>query len=204
MTKRTPLPLEPWCPNSMPDAVRRYVRPFRVEFDMWEVGSDLPYSGPASALFRRSSGRRTDRSGFHRFAKLKSWHGLWEPRDQDILTAVTADLLATAHALGGRLCFQSSPSGPGGVHAEADDVWVALLDGGVGVEIELREHQTTNRVTARQRSTIRGAAVYRAVTRAMGFDHMRRRLPGEAALPDLDQLDQQLVRMISECRDRRA
>jgi hypothetical protein len=200
----SPLPLEPWSSCEMPEAVRRYVRPYRIEFDTTELDSELPYSGPASAVLRRSTCRSADRSGFHRFANLKEWDALWEPRSHAPLSAITADLLATAHALGGRLCYRNSPGGPGGFHVEGDDVWIALLDGGIGVEVELYEHQTTNRVSARQRTTIRGSATYRAVTRAMGFDHVHRRLPGETALPDLEDLDQQLTRMVVDCRQRRA
>jgi hypothetical protein len=38
----------------------------------------------------------------------------------------------------------------------------------------------------------------------MGFDHVGRRLPGETALPDLEDLDQQLARMVVDCGQRRA
>jgi hypothetical protein len=113
----------------------------------------------------------------------------WEPRRQGILSSLTADLLAAAQALGGRLHVRVSPGSPGGFHAEGGDVWVELLDGGVGVEVEISEHQTTNRVHAAQRTTILGAGAFRALTRTLGFDHVRRRLPGEAYRPDLATVD---------------
>jgi hypothetical protein len=44
-------------------------------------------------------------------------------------------------------------------------------------------------VHAAQRATILGAAAFRALTRTLGFEHVRRRLPGEAVRPDLATVD---------------
>ena len=82
-------------------------------------------------------------------------------------------------------------------------MWIALLDGGVGVEVHLCEHPTTNRVQAAQRTTVHGNAAFRAVTRAMGFDHHARRLPGEALLPDFVSLDRELSERLAVSRTAR-
>jgi hypothetical protein len=185
----TPPPtIAPWSADALPTAIARYLRAFQGEFDVREVASELPYCGPPSAQFRRSQhdGERIAR--FHRFATRRRTV-FWEPRRHAILNPLTADLLAAAQALGGRLHARGSSAGPFGFHAGGCDVWVELLDGGVGVEVEITEHQTTNLVHAAQRTTILGAAAFRALTRTLGFEHVRRRLPGEAVRPDLATVD---------------
>jgi hypothetical protein len=62
-------------------------------------------------------------------------------------------------------------------------VWVALLDGGVGVEVAVWESQHTNKPKARQRTTIRGPRAYRALLELLGFDWINRRLAGEEMTP---------------------
>lgn len=186
------VPMKPWSPKRKPDAVVRYERALTWEVDASYLRSGLPYSGCVRARMRRLT-KVPEGPGFHRFGRLAEWVGLWEPRRHEPVCPFTADLLVVAHALGGRLCFDHSPSGPGGYHAEVNQVWIALLDGGVGVEVRLCEHPTTNRVRAAQRATVRGNAAFRAVTRAMGFDHLARRLPGEAVLPGFDSLDREIA-----------
>jgi hypothetical protein len=103
--------------------------------------------------------------------------------------------------VGGRLCSRGSPAGSGSVNASRKDLWVALLDGGVGIEGLVHEHHTTNHVSASQRTTIRGNAAFRAVTRSLGFDHLPRKLSGELALPDVQALDLDLAQRLagSDC-----
>jgi hypothetical protein len=191
--------MKSWSPKRMPDAVARYERAFSWELDTSFLRSGLPYSGCVRARLRRRAAVPKG-PGFHRFAQLHDWVGLWEPRRHTPVCPLTADLLATAHALGGRLCFRHSPGGPGGYHAEVHEVWIALHDGGVGVEVRLCEHPTTNRVRAAQRATIRGNAAFRAVTRAMGFDHLARRLPGEASPPDFEAIDRDVTERLAAPR----
>jgi hypothetical protein len=87
------------------------------------------------------------------------------------------------------------------VNASRKALWVALLDGGVGIEGLVHEHRTTNHVSASQRTTIRGNAAFRAVTRSLGFDHLPRKLSGELALPDVQALDLDLAQRLagSDC-----
>ena len=62
-------------------------------------------------------------------------------------------------------------------------MWVALLDGGVGVEVVLSEHEYTNRVHAGQRTTIRRPKLSRALLEFLGFKWSNRKPPGEKEHP---------------------
>jgi len=181
-----------WHKSKPPQAVQRYIGAFRCEFDTRDLCCDLPYGGAVSALICR----RTDQAGqqfcFHRFRSLRPWTVYWEPRRQGIINNFTADLLHTASCLGGRLCYKGSPAGPGGIHAEGNDLWIGFEDGGVGVEVSVVEHQNTNRMLASQRTTIRGAHVLRLVTRAMGLDHIPRKLTGEAVAHSAQSVDDEV------------
>jgi hypothetical protein len=199
MTPRLATIVRPWSWNDQPDPVRRYACAFRGEFDVSDLRSCIPYAGPVRACLRRSTAGR-DSSGFHRFIDLRPWLDRWEPRDRSIICSFTADLLHAAYALGGRCCYDGSDGAPGGFRPEIGVVWVALLDGGVGVEVRLDEHQTTNRVMASERTTIRGTAAMRAITRALGFDHLPRRLPGEDGRPDFDAIDRWVAERIAHAR----
>ncbi len=185
-----------WRRTNPPQAVKRYIDTFLWEFDTDELCCELPYRG---ALSDRICGRkdRADPHGpFHRFSALRPWGFYWEPRRQSIINNFTADLLHTAFCLGGRLCYEGSPAGPGWIHAEGNDLWIGFDDGGVGVEVIMTEHHNTNRMSASQRTTIRGAHVLRLVTRAMGFDHIPRRLFGEAVAPAPREVDDEIGRRL--------
>lgn len=192
MTSRQPQIVAPWNTQNPPEAVSCYTNPFELEFSVEDLCSEVPYRGPVSGKFRRSATSELDRSGFHRFTNRHPTV-IWEPRSHQIINPLTADLLAAAEALGGELHRRGSPAGPFGIHASGTDVWIGLCDGGVGVEVNVWESETTNRVFARQRTTIHGAAAFRMLTRALGFDHMPRKLHGENARPDLEAIDRDLI-----------
>lgn len=116
--------------------------------------------------------------------------GCWTMRADRELNDLTADLLAAADALGGKLEKESSSSSPGGIGVDSGTVWVAFLDGGVGVEVVLCEDEYTNRVKALQRTTIRGPRAYRALLELLGFDWINRRLTGETTTPSHRELIQ--------------
>ena len=90
--------MKSWSPKRMPDAVARYERAFSWELDTSFLRSDLPYSGCVRARLRRRA-TVPQGPGFHRFAQLHDWVGLWEPRRHEPVCPFTADLLATAGAL---------------------------------------------------------------------------------------------------------
>ncbi len=60
----------------------------------------------------------------------------------------------------------------------------------------MTEHHNTNRVSASQRTTIRGAQVLRLVTQTMGFDHIPRRPFGEPLVPDPREVDDEIGRQL--------
>lgn len=197
-----PYRIAPWKSSERPEAIRRYIRAFEGEFDSRSLESCVPYRGNVSEVFRRSTKVPTA-GAFHRFNSLHWWPCYWAPKCDPILHSLSADLLWAAVCLGGRLCYEGSPAGPGSANASGNDLWIALLDGGVGVEVLVYEHQMTNRVSASQRTTIRGNAAFRAVTRSLGFDHIPSKLLGEAERPDFQSLDLDLAqRLASTGRER--
>jgi hypothetical protein len=191
-----PYRVAPWKSTEPPAVIRRYIRAFEGEFDSDDLESSVPYRGSVREVFRRST-KVPAAGAFHRFNSLHWWPDYWAPKRDPILHTLTADLLWAAVCLGGRLCYEGSPAGPGGAHASGNDLWVALLDGGVGIEVLVYEHETTNRVSASQRTTIRGNAAFRAVTRSLGFDHLPRKLLGEHARPDFQSLDRDLAECLA-------
>jgi hypothetical protein len=169
-----------WTQNEPSPSVGLYLRSFRGEFDTDSIESEYPYQGLASKAFRRVT-TIPRREGYGRFEG--QGNGCWGIRMDSILNPLTADLLAAADALGGQTAFESSSALPGGIGADAGDVWVPLLDGGIGVEVVVWESESTNRVLARQRTTIRGPHAYRALAELLGFSWLNRRLPEEVAAP---------------------
>ena len=168
-TIRPKLPL--WIPDAYTPSVQAYVDAFRGElwFDPSET-SGYPYNGPAKEYFKRivkvnafEAAERFEGKGV----------GCWGARKNPALSVFTADLLATADALGGRLDDTQ----------KYGSVWTALLDGGVGVFVYLYQHETTNHIRARQVTTVRGPRAYRALLELLGFDWIPRRLFGEASAP---------------------
>ena len=185
MTAITHRPESLWNQKALTPSVSKYIRAYRGEFDADSIESEFLYRGPASAAFRRLT--KIDPSeGFDRFEGRGS--GLWTLRNDRILNPLTADLLAAADTLGGELETKSSSAFPGGIGADSRNVWVTLLDGGVGVEVVLWELQTTNRVKARQRTTIRGPKAYRVLLELLGFDRISRKLHGESVIPPHDEI----------------
>jgi len=176
MSTATHRPRSLWTAESRTPSVSKYFRAYRGEFSTDGIESDFPYQGPASGAFRRLT-QINPKEGFDRFADKGI--GCWGLRRDSTLNPLTADLLAAADVLGGELESKFSSAGPGGIGADASEVWVGLLDGGVGVEVVLSEHEYTNRVHARQRTTIRGPRAYRALLELLGFRWTNRKLPGE-------------------------
>ena len=167
-----------WSRSSPPDCVVQYQNCFDGEFDVSALASDFPYAGSSSVRFRAAS-KESDRSGFDGFQGRGI--GCWRLVREGIINNLTADLLAAAFCLNGKTYSEKSPSGM--FHASGNDLWVELLDGGIGVEVLIGEDERTNRVYARQRTTIRGAKCFRALLMYLGFDWVGRKLPGEILAP---------------------
>ena len=165
-----------WNQKSLTPSVSKYFAAYRGEFDTDWIESNYPYQGPPSDAFRRLT-KINSYEGFGRFEGKGI--GCWGLRGDRTLNPLTADLLAAADALGGKLESESSSEYPRGMGADSAKMWVALLDGGVGVEVVLWEHEYTNRVHARQRTTIRGPRAYRSLLEFLGFKWTNRKLPGE-------------------------
>ena len=176
MSTATCRPKSLWSQKSLTPSVSNYFAAYLGEFDTDWIESDYPHQGPPSDAFRRLT-RINSHDGYDRF-KGKGI-GCWGLRRDRTLNPLTADLLAAADALGGKLESESSSALPGGIGADSANVWVALLDGGVGVEVVLSEHETTNRVLARQCTSIRGPRAYRSLLECLGFKWTNRKLPDE-------------------------
>jgi hypothetical protein len=170
-----------WDPENPPRSVAKYLSAFMGEFDqVTEVESDCPYDGKASSVFRQI--RTSERNKWYtRFDGLGE--GCWAPKCDGILNNLTADLLAAAEFLGGEMQTTGSSALPGGIGADGRFIWIKLLDGGVGVDVLVSEHDYTNRVSGFQRTTIRGPKAYRVLCEFLGFDSSSRTLPGELSVP---------------------
>ena len=174
--KRTPL----WTHDALPTGVCNYLDAYCGEFSTDHIRSGYPYSGPAKNHFRRISRSETDRC-FERFDGHGA--GCWTLRRNDPQNDLTADLLAAAEILGGEPQSKHSSAGFGGGGVDSGNIWIDLLDGGVGVQVILTEHATSNRVAISQSTTIRGAAAYRALLQLLGFDWLQRKLKEESVRP---------------------
>lgn len=169
-----------WQPKSPSPGISEYIESFGGEFYDKGFESHYPYNGKASAVFRRMV-KIEEFEASERFEGKGT--GCWALREDSILNDMTADLIAAAEILGGILSAHGGSSFPGGIGAESSTIWVDVLDGGVGVKVVMWEHECTNQVDARQRTTIRGPKAYRALLELLGFDWINRRLPGEAVTP---------------------
>ncbi len=157
---------ELWSGGNPPSIVDAYIRCFGGECDASFIESGFPYSGRPSVFFKRIN-TVNDRDGFEYFAKLGD--GLWGLRRNDTMNGLTADLLVIAEKLASNVKRQTyNPAYPG-VHIEGGTMVIPFLDGGVGVDVQIHEHQSTNRVSCRQRTSIRGVEAYRALVQALGF-----------------------------------
>lgn len=169
MSAQLPEPL--WTRENLPSSVSKYCDAFMGEFPQVEwIQSDYPYGGSSSTSFKRVRLVETNK-WYARFEGLG--HGCWCPRRDGILSNLTADLLAAAEFLGGQMLTHGSSGLPGGIGADSRIVWLGLLDGGVGVEVLVSEHEVTNRVSAYQRTSIRGAKAYCALVESLGFEPPR-------------------------------
>jgi len=175
-------PIALWSRDNIPSSVNEYLYSFRGEFSDEAVESDYPYNGVSTSFFRKLL-KIQPYDRFDRFQGIVSGIGCWTLRTNHILNNLTADLLAAAELLGGTFKTHSSSASPGGIGADSSDIWVSLLDGGIGVQVLVWEHETTNRVSTSQATTIRGSKAYRALLELLGFKWISRKLPGESVTP---------------------
>lgn len=82
----------------------------------------------------------------------------------------TALVLAVGSALGGKPSTTRTSGMPGGIGADSGEIWLPFLDGGVGVRLDLCQHEVTNQIEGFQTTTIRGPAALAAVFEALRFE----------------------------------
>jgi len=185
-----------WFHESLTPSVDKYIDAHRGEFDTEWIESGYPYDGPAASCFRRLT-KINPYEGYDRFEGQGI--GCWTLKRDKILNGLTADLLAAGDFLKGRMKSDSVSGAPGGIGADSSKVWVSFLDGGVGIEVLLCEHERTNRVQGTQRTTIRGPKAYRALLELLGFDWINRKLEGEAVKPS----HEEIKRLVDERLEKR-
>ena len=180
-----------WTQNSLTPSVRKYIDAFGGEFSAEFMESEFPYRGRSSDAFRRIT--KVDPSEHDERFEGRG-HGCWALKRDHILNPLTADLLAAADVMGGKAETDSASTFRS--HVEWGKVWVSFLDGGVGVEVVLSEHETTNRVHASQHTTIRGPRAYRTLLEFLGFDWIKRRLQWENATPSHEEIREQVGQLL--------
>lgn len=183
-----------WTQESPTPSVDRYISLHRGEFDIEDIQSDYPYGGKASGYFRRINAE-SEWSPFDMFKG--QGEGCWVLRRDAILNNLSADLLAAADLLNGKSASSGISGMPGGIGIESGKVWVSLLDGAVGVELHISEHEYTNRVSGRQRTTIRGPLAYRVLLEFLGFDYSPRKLYCESKAPSRKEIREAIQRLKS-------
>jgi hypothetical protein len=184
-----------WTHDDPTKSVEKYLDAHRGEFDTEYIESAYPYNGSASKYFRRVV-TINPREGYERFEGRGI--GCWTLKSDRILNDLTADLLAAADLLGGKNASKSGSSLPGGIGIDSDEIWVSLLDGGVGVDVHLLEHETTNRISGYQRTTIRGPRAFRVLLELLGFDWSNRKLFGETTAPSHAEIVAEVDQLLSE------
>ncbi len=181
------MPLRPkflWRDKSIPKSVDSYKDAFAGEINFY-VDSQYPYQGPPSRRFKQIKPKPVDNTS----ASSEQPMGKWALNSDRAPNSLTADLLAAAEALGGK----PDMGGLSGV-CSADSNWlqIQLLDGGVFVHVTLSEHPTTNRVSADQRTRVRGSKCYRTLLELLGFDQPPIKLPGELVVPKIEEIVDQV------------
>ena len=186
-----------WTQKSPTPSVDQYIDLHFGEFPTDFIESSYPYSGEATDSFRRCSAK-DGRKGFDMFPGLGE--GCWVPRRDAILNGLTADLLAAADLLQGSASASRASAMPCGIGMDSGRVWVTLLDGGVGVELHVSEHEYTNRLSGHQRTTIRGAMAYRVLLEFLGFDCPPRKLYCEPAPTSQSEVNATIDKLLAPAR----
>ena len=176
-----PRPNALWTQKAPTRGVERYLSAHRGEFRLRGMKSRFPYTGDAMKTFRELS-EVNPYEGYHRFAS-GAGEGCWMLIKDKIRNSLTADLLAAAEALSGQVATKATYGPAGGYGVDTGEVWVGLLDGGVGVEVHVGQDDETGRPEGWQRTTIRGPKTYRCLLELLGFNFISEKLTGEAVTP---------------------
>ncbi len=171
-----------WAKESSTQSVKQYIDGTSAEFPYFSFKSLFPYQGLPSSEFCFI---RDVKKQFPHFRFSFKHVGGWKLRRDSFQNNVTADILAAADLLGGKL---KSDSGAYMSGLEQDDIFVPLLDGGVTVYVRIVEHGVTNNLRGYQGTFIWGTLAYRALTTFLGFDWSQRRLAGEEQIPQPKQV----------------
>jgi hypothetical protein len=157
--------------------------------------SRFPYSGDAVRSFRELR-EINPYEGYHRFAKGAA-EGCWTLIKDKIRNNLTADLLAAAEVLFGQVATNATYGPAGGYGVDTGEVWVGLLDGGVGVEVHVGQDDETGRPEGWQRTTIRGPKAYRCLLELLGFDWIDEKLNGEEYAPTRGEILEEVNRLLT-------
>jgi hypothetical protein len=175
-----------WRREFLLTSVQSYLAAFKGEFDTTGIDSGFPYRQRQASM------------DFRRITRMNAWEaserfedkgkGCWGLHDDDIVNGITADLLAAAELLGGRIENRRLSGSPGGIGCDTTALWISLLDGGVGVFVSLGQDEETNEMEAHQRTTIRGARAYRALLELLGYAWISRQLEDEVVKPSHEEV----------------
>jgi hypothetical protein len=158
--------------------------------------SRFPYSGDAVRSFRELR-EINPYEGYHRFAKGAA-EGCWTLIKDKIRNNLTADLLAAAEVLFGQVATNATYGPAGGYGVDTGEVWVGLLDGGVGVEVHVGQDDETGRPEGWQRTTIRGPKTYRCLLELLGFNFINEKLTGESLTPSHREIIDMVIDLLAK------
>lgn len=191
-----PRPNVLWTHTAPTRGVERYLSAHRGEFRLRGMKSRSPYSGDAVRSFRELR-EVNPYEGYHRFAK-GAGEGCWMLIKDKIRNNLTADLLAAAEALSGQVATNATYGPAGGYGVDTGEVWVGLLDGGVGVEVHVGQDDETGRPEGWQRTTIRGPKAYRCLLELLGFNFINEKLTGESLTPSHREIIDMVIDLLAK------
>jgi hypothetical protein len=185
-------PARLWTQDDPTPGVEAYFGAHQGEFYVEGIKSAYPYRGSKWWKDFEELETINPDEGYHRFEGRGA--GSWTLCDDEIENGLTADLLAAANLLGGSGEAGGTHGPAGGYGVDTGEVWVGLLDGGVGVGVHVGQDESTNEPEGWQRTTIRGPRAFRCLLELLGFDFISEKLTGEPVTPS----HQEIINMVTD------
>lgn len=164
-TKRGKQPND-WWPSKPTPIIRKY-ESFFDELHRPRLQSEFPYNG----------------INWREHFKKAPLLPLWKLKKDYLGNPLGVDLIAMADKFFPINQAHTESAAFGGAGADAHEIWIPALDGGVFLEVSILEDQYTNALSSYQTTLVGGSACFRFLLKKLGFDPIKRRLKGEDYVP---------------------